>query len=152
VARPEGPLAAAGALIMKQYFFGTAHFHEGFQELRVDEALVAIQPRQLQLLAELLKAQGNLVSRDTLLNRVWGIEATVQPCAIDQAISRLRRNLGVNGWLIETRSKLGYRLDYSRVSIRPLEAEEEQPAPVRAAPGHAAADGMRMVASGLTQD
>jgi DNA-binding winged helix-turn-helix (wHTH) protein len=150
VKRPSGPPATAGAMIMKHYFFGTANFHEGFQELRVDGERVAIQPRQLQLLAELLRAQGNLVTRDTLLDRVWGFGATVQPCAIDQAVSRLRRNLGVNGWLIETRSKLGYRLDFSKVSVRPVDDDDEQAGP--ASTGHAGPGELRMVASGPRQD
>jgi DNA-binding winged helix-turn-helix (wHTH) protein len=133
---------------MKQYFFGTANFHEGYLELRVDDELVRIQPRQLQLLAELLKAQGNLVTRDTLLDRIWGTGVSVQHCALDQAVSRLRRNLGVNGWLIETRSKLGYRLDFSRVFVRLVDDDDEQPTQVHPGPSHGGPERLRLVASG----
>ena len=71
-----------------------------------------LEPKAMALLYVLAKANGNLVSREQLFNQVWpGVVVTEY--ALNTLISTLRHKLqdkrGKRA-IIETRSKLGYRL------------------------------------------
>jgi TolB-like protein/DNA-binding winged helix-turn-helix (wHTH) protein/Tfp pilus assembly protein PilF len=71
-----------------------------------------LEPKAMALLCVLAKANGNLVSREQLFNQVWpGVVVTEY--ALNTLISTLRHKLqdkrGKRA-IIETRSKLGYRL------------------------------------------
>jgi DNA-binding winged helix-turn-helix (wHTH) protein len=80
--------------------------------------------RQLQALSVLLDAQGEVVSREDLLNKVW-FDAAVEDHNITQTIFMLRRLLGrlPNGAdYIETIPKRGYRI--SRAALQPIWAND----------------------------
>jgi len=80
--------------------------------------------RQLQALSVLLDAQGEVVSREDLLNKVW-FDAAVEDHNITQTIFMLRRLLGrlPNGAdYIETIPKRGYRI--SRAALQPIWADD----------------------------
>ena len=57
----------------------------------------------------LLKAEGNVVSRDTLLARVWG-EFYDESRTLDVHIRKLRMKLETAGNLIHTVKNIGYKL------------------------------------------
>lgn len=68
-----------------------------------------IEPRIALLFQVLEAAQGSLVTRDTLIDSVWG-GRPVGDDAINSAISRLRSAIGDEGkQIIQTVSKRGYR-------------------------------------------
>ncbi len=72
---------------------------------------VALTPRVLDLLIILVEHEGEVVSKEELLNLMWG-DSFVEEGNISRAISTLRKNLGTQangGDLIETMPKLGYR-------------------------------------------
>jgi DNA-binding response OmpR family regulator len=50
-----------------------------------------------------------VISRDRLLERVWGYENSVETRSVDVHIGRLRSKLGVAANQIETVVGLGYR-------------------------------------------
>ena len=65
--------------------------------------------KQRALLALLLLHPNRVVSRDRLLERVWGYDRLVETRSVDVHVSRLRLKLGVAGGQIETVVGLGYR-------------------------------------------
>ena len=100
-----------------RYRFGTAEFDESRFELRVDGRPVDIQHRPLQVLAELLRNAGEVVTREELREAVWQGRATVEN-VIDTALTKLRRALGEdNGARIQTEPRIGFRL------VGPVERE-----------------------------
>lgn len=71
-----------------------------------------VEPRVMAVLMRLKQAMGDVVSREALIEDVWGDEAPNDE-ALTQAISRLRRAIGDNPGrpeIIETIPKRGYRL------------------------------------------
>ena len=65
---------------------------------------------EFRLLLELAARAGSVVTREELLDRVWGDPATPDR-RLDVQISRLRSNLsGLEGWAITTARKRGYAL------------------------------------------
>ncbi len=69
-----------------------------------------LTPIEFKLLAELIMAGGRVLSRDTLLDMVWGTECYITDRTVDTHIRRLRKKLGESGRYIETVRGFGYRL------------------------------------------
>jgi DNA-binding response OmpR family regulator len=73
-----------------------------------------LTPRELKVLAVLFRERGNAVSRDALLNEVWGIEYYGTTRTLDQLIVKLRQKIedvpGEPRHLLTVHT-LGYRLD-----------------------------------------
>ncbi len=74
---------------------------------------VELQPREFQLLAYLMKHQGQVVTRTMLLENVWDYHFDPQTNVIDVHISRLRRKLeqGSEVPFIRTVRGAGYIVD-----------------------------------------
>ncbi len=75
----------------------------------VDGVLVELTAKEFRLLATLMERPGRVMSRQTLLDRVWGTDITVTERTIDTHMKRLREKLGSAGDLIETVRGVGYR-------------------------------------------
>ena len=75
---------------------------------------IELTPRELKVLALLFRERGNAVSRDTILNEVWGIEYYGTTRTLDQLIVKLRQKIedvpATPRHLLTVHS-LGYRLD-----------------------------------------
>lgn len=81
--------------------------------LRRQGDVVDLTERQLQLALVLFRNAGRLLSRQYLLEAVWGLNAQVQTRTLDIHISQLRSLLGLsdNGWRISSIYAHGYRLE-----------------------------------------
>ena len=66
--------------------------------------------RELGLLKEFAAHPGEVLSRDNLLDEVWGMDYAGGTRTLDQHIVQVRRKLGPSGDLIETVRGVGYRL------------------------------------------
>jgi DNA-binding response OmpR family regulator len=75
----------------------------------VDGAAVRLTRREFELLRYLVQNKNRVVSRDRLLERVWGYERLVETRSVDVHVGRLRSKLGDCGRQIETVVGLGYR-------------------------------------------
>jgi two-component system alkaline phosphatase synthesis response regulator PhoP len=70
---------------------------------------VRLTRREFDLLQYLVQNRNRVVSRDRLLERVWGYERVVETRSVDVHVGRLRHKLGTAGRQIETVVGLGYR-------------------------------------------
>ena len=72
---------------------------------------VQLTPKEFQLLRTLVESNGRVLSRDTLLERVWGYDRSVeiQSRTVDIHVSQLRQKLGEEGKRILTSTGAGYR-------------------------------------------
>jgi two-component system, OmpR family, phosphate regulon response regulator PhoB len=75
----------------------------------VDGAEVVLTAKEFQLLDALMRRPGRVLTRDRLLNEVWGSDITVTARTIDTHMKRLREKLGQVGSLVETVRGVGYR-------------------------------------------
>ena len=75
----------------------------------VDGAHVRLTRREFELLQYLVENRNRVVSRDRLLERVWGYDRLVETRSVDVHVGRLRAKLGTAGRQIETVVGLGYR-------------------------------------------
>jgi two-component system alkaline phosphatase synthesis response regulator PhoP len=70
---------------------------------------VRLTRREFELLRYLVQNKNRVVSRDRLLERVWGYERLVETRSVDVHVGRLRSKLREAGRQIETVVGLGYR-------------------------------------------
>ena len=91
--------------------FHGAHLDADFDAvaIAVDGAPVRLTRREFELLRFLVENRNRVLSRDRLLERVWGYQQSVETRSIDVHVGRLRAKLGAAGGQIETVVGLGYR-------------------------------------------
>ncbi len=78
---------------------------------------VVLTPKELELLALLMRNQNITLFRERIYEEIWGAEYSVESRTLDLHIQRLRRKLEL-GNAIKTVFKVGYRLeDTDEVSI-----------------------------------
>jgi DNA-binding response OmpR family regulator len=77
--------------------------------IRADGQAVRLTRREFELLRYLIENRNRVVSRDRLLERVWGYERVIETRSVDVHVGRLRAKLGEAGAQIETVVGLGYR-------------------------------------------
>ncbi|MFZ0088238.1 MAG: response regulator transcription factor [Solirubrobacteraceae bacterium] len=80
----------------------------GAREVRVDGAEVQLTQREFDLLEYLLRHAGQVVTRDQLLESVWGFRALGETRTVEVHIAQLRKKLG-HPELIRTVRGLGYK-------------------------------------------
>ena len=81
--------------------------------VKVQNHEINLGPTEFKLLLELMKNAGRVLSRDQLLDKVWGISANVDTRTVDVHIGRLRKliRLVSNRSLITTVRGFGYSLN-----------------------------------------
>ena len=72
---------------------------------------VSLTRREYDLLLCLIRNKGQVLSRDQLLDKVWGIDFEGGQRAVDVRIKSLRSALGSAGKQIKTVFKAGYRME-----------------------------------------
>jgi DNA-binding response OmpR family regulator len=74
---------------------------------------VTLTPKEFDLLHALLESAGRVLSREHLLNRVWGYARAdeIESRTVDVHIRRLRAKLGPEGARITTLKGVGYRFE-----------------------------------------
>jgi DNA-binding response OmpR family regulator len=70
---------------------------------------VRLTRREFELLRFLVENRNRVLSRDRLLERVWGLDRQVETRSVDVHVGRLRGKLGTAGRQIETVIGMGYR-------------------------------------------
>jgi len=91
-------------------------YHDENFEVEFDSFLVRykgeeirLTPKEFELFRSLVERPGRVLTRERLLQRVWGYESDVETRSIDAHIRRLRLKLGEARHHVETVVGLGYR-------------------------------------------
>jgi two-component system phosphate regulon response regulator PhoB len=75
----------------------------------VDGEEVTLTAKEFDLLHALMSRRGRAMTRDALIDAVWGHNISVTSRTIDTHLKRLREKLGAAGDMIETVRGVGYR-------------------------------------------
>src|SRR5687768_8815944 len=105
--RQQGPDVAAAAP------YRCGHLMADFDAVavEVDGLPIRLTRREFELLQFLVENRNRVLSRDRLLERVWGYDHAVETRSVDVHVGRLRAKLGPAGAQIETVIGLGYRFN-----------------------------------------
>ncbi|MEK6571671.1 MAG: winged helix-turn-helix domain-containing protein, partial [Bacteroidota bacterium] len=78
--------------------------------VRIGAKEVEFPRKEFEVLAYLAEHQDQVVTREALLNAVWGTDVYVVDRTVDVHISKVRERLGRFADLIETVKGIGYRM------------------------------------------
>lgn len=79
--------------------------------VHVDGSEIELTPKEYDLLMFLMNNRGRVLSRDTLLSRVWGYDYFGDYRTVDTHIKKLRAKLGARAAHIKTLIKAGYKFE-----------------------------------------
>jgi len=78
--------------------------------VKVDGKNVHLTPKEFSLLCLLIRRRGQVLTRDYLVEQVWGYEYVGTTRTVDMHIARLRRKLELNPGQLITLKSVGYKL------------------------------------------
>ena len=81
-------------------------------EVYVDKKLISLTPKEYELLKYLVENKNIVLSREQLLETIWGYDFYGDDRTIDTHIKTLRSNLGPYRNFIKTIRKVGYKFEY----------------------------------------
>ena len=96
------------------YLYETLRFNFGTYELIIDSQNIEITKKESLFLDYIIKNKGKLLTRDMLLNEVWGYDFDGDNRVVDTLIKRTRKKLSPYGDLIKTIRGMGYMFDESK--------------------------------------
>ncbi|MBR1989158.1 MAG: response regulator transcription factor [Firmicutes bacterium] len=94
----------------KEYRVGSLLVNPDKHIVKAEDSDVILTLKEFQLLCYLVKNQGNVMTRDQILQEIWGYEFDGENRTVDVHIRTLRSKLGAAGDLIETVRGIGYRI------------------------------------------
>jgi DNA-binding response OmpR family regulator len=101
----------------KQLRHGDLAIDAGRREVRVGEEEIQLAPKEFDLLWELLDHRGLVLTRDQLLERVWGYTFAGDTRTVDVHVRQLRRKLG-DASPIVTVWGVGYKVAPAKDAVR----------------------------------
>jgi two-component system, OmpR family, response regulator len=100
----------------KQIRHGDLHIDAGRREVRVGKTEIQLAPKEFDLLWELLDHRGLVLTRDQLLERVWGYTFAGDTRTVDVHVRQLRRKLGEASPIV-TVWGVGYKVSPARDAV-----------------------------------
>ncbi len=92
---------------------GALTIDPGTHTVSVGDEVLALTPKEFDLLRALVEARGRVLSREFLLDRVWRYSraSEIESRTVDVHVRRLRVKLGPEGRRVLTVKSVGYRMD-----------------------------------------
>ena len=106
--RATGYTSNAGEAILTS---GSLTFNRSSLQVAVDGTEIELSKKERDLLLLFLTNNGRVLSRERILNSVWGLNADPLTNVVDVYVGRLRRKIGAEGERIVTLRNVGYRMN-----------------------------------------
>ncbi|MFT8315847.1 MAG: response regulator transcription factor [Clostridium sp.] len=127
VTKPFSPkiLVAKAKALLKRYYPDNDHnnsnmsldgviINELSHEVTIDNKEIYLSPKEYDLLLYFIKNKGIVLSRNKILDVVWGVDYYGDLRTVDTHIKRLREKLMDKAYLIATVRGSGYKLEVKR--------------------------------------
>lgn len=95
---------------VSEYSVGCLTVYPEKHKVKVDDEKVSLTLKEFEMLCLLLENRGIVLSRDQILNRVWGYSFDGESRTVDVHIRTLRQKLGKAGELVTTVRGIGYTI------------------------------------------
>ena len=116
---PKELMARIGAVLKRcgnkssdKLIFGELCISPGSREVMAGEKAISLPPKEFDLLLYLIQNERLVLSREQLLNKVWGYEYYGDARTVDTHIKSLREHLGEYRRVIQTTWGVGYKFEY----------------------------------------
>jgi len=87
------------------------HINKKAYEVRIDGAYVNMSPKEYELLLFLIENKNRVVTRESILNNVWGYDYFGDLRTVDTHIKKLRSKLGDKANYVKTVIRAGYKFE-----------------------------------------
>jgi len=94
----------------ESFKIGKAEIHPKRYEVKTREGTESLSDKEMKLLQFFHQHPGDVLSRDTLLNAIWGVDYFGNTRTLDQHVALIRKKLGTSSEAIQTVHGVGYRL------------------------------------------
>lgn len=84
-------------------------------EVRAKEGVEPLSDKEMKLLQFFHQHPGEVLTRDMLLNAVWGVDYFGNTRTLDQHVALVRKKLGISADAIQTVHGVGYRLNMPHI-------------------------------------
>lgn len=122
ITKPFSPkiLVARANSLLKRAYHNESQQNQIFEDLKIDEEAhivsifdtpIDLSPKEYELLLYLVKNKGKALSREQILNSVWGFDYYGDLRTVDTHINRLRIKLGSVSHYVQTVRGFGYRFE-----------------------------------------
>jgi DNA-binding response OmpR family regulator len=104
----------------KIFYFGHIQFNATNRNVTLDDDEVELTPKEFDLALFLFQHAGRLLSREDILEQVWGRTAKIHTRTVDTHISRIRSRLRLGkdiGWSLKAVYHYGYRMESNEDAI-----------------------------------
>ena len=115
--RPKEVIARVKAMLRRHlrdedkiYQYGDLIVNFSKHQVTAKDVVLDLTPKEFLLLKALIQANGRVLSRDKLLDQVWGFDYYGDPRTVDVHIRRLRQKLDTWADFVETVKGFGYRI------------------------------------------
>lgn len=85
------------------------HFTPEERQLRINDERIQLTQKEYEILVYFINHQKLVLSREQILDRIWGFDYEGDLRVVDTTIKRLRKKLGEKGECIQTVRGLGYK-------------------------------------------
>lgn len=96
--------------------FGNITINTNSKEVSFQDQIIELTPNEFNLLKYLFENSDRAISREELLNKVWGYDSEVQTRAADDTVKRLRKKISITNVVIETVWGFGFRLKETNIN------------------------------------
>lgn len=110
LSRVKAVLRRAEPARQEEFRVGSLYVCPARHVVRAGDQEVRLALKEFELLCLLLRNAGIVLTRDALLNQVWGYSFDGESRTVDVHIRNLRKKLGAAGGCIETVKGVGYRI------------------------------------------
>lgn len=110
--RVEGKMCYGSGILT----FGNLSVDCRTERVTIADKELTLRKKENDLLMLLAEKHGEIVSRELLLDKIWGYDYDGDPRTLDTHISRLRTKLGCEGFRIETLRGRGFRFNDQTIS------------------------------------
>lgn len=114
LARTEALLRRMRSAELEVYRFGDCELDIGARKLTRGSEEIKLSPKEFRLLELFVKKPGRALSRDEILNLVWGYDSISGPRTIDRFVTTLRNKIEPDPHspvYIHTLREIGYKFD-----------------------------------------
>ena len=94
------------------YVFGNLTIDDVAHEVKINNEKISLTPKEYDLLKYFVNNQNIALTREQLLNNVWGFDSYGDDRTVDTHVKTLRKHLGSYGKYIKTIMKVGYKFEF----------------------------------------
>lgn len=99
----------------EEYRYGDFKINFTQRRVLIENSEVELEPKQFEILEYLVRNRNAAISREQILDKVWGVDYFGSDRVVDTQVKKLRKKLGLKAHLIKTVFSVGYTFEEKNI-------------------------------------